>query len=720
VSVLRILKVKRSTIFCEDFENLESNNEIDFSAKNIAVIYAPNGVGKTSLAQVFNKEPQTEFEGTYEQQSELRGENGIFHVIHDQNGRNIIVGQAEDFVMGDNIRYERELRKLIDSAFKTLRETVLISQLKDRFGISKASSKLVDRVADAGIRAYIKELANSRSKGISIDIEEFINNISRLSYIDQEVEEDKIRFLIENSEGNNSIIAQIESITDAEFNRNERIQEVEENSDAIRLLSKYSHKQLCVVCDNDLNALELLDRKTINKSAILNLLDERLRTLIENMLSGLGGNDPFTIKQIMTEAILSGDITGLQTLQTEINRCFVVYSNGINNLFLEGLNETPLTEKWNEYQGLLTRQLTITDEDMQFIERMLNDNLDKHIVLKRDEESKEIKLLLNEKEFLGKDRPDLHLSTGEQNFVSLTFEFVKAKNLNKEIIVIDDPISSFDSIYKNKITYAIIKFLQMKKLIILTHNTDLIRLLEVQKKGCFQLYLFNNVCGETNGFIKVVEEEKDKIIYINKMLEFLRSDCPAEIVDEKLFLISLIPFMRGYAQFIGDRTVKNELTKIMHGYSTDAVELTNIYSTLFGTAKRFADVHRFSVDDILSINLDTLCILNQEHYPLLNKVLKHSLIYLYLRLSVEKVLVDKYGINTERYEQLGDIIMQAFREPVNQSRRIFFMSRKTLLNEFNHFEGNMNIIQPAIDISDTNLQKEQKSILDLLEEIRAE
>ncbi|HWQ42308.1 MAG TPA: hypothetical protein VN456_09795, partial [Desulfosporosinus sp.] len=283
MSVLKMHKVRRSTIFCEDFEALASNNEIDFSSKNIAVVYAPNGVGKTSLAQVFNEEAQTEFEGTYEDRTELRGENGIFHVIHDQNGRNIIGGQTEDYILGDNIRYERELRNSIDSIFKTMRETVLIFRLKDRFGISKASSKLINRT-DVTVRQYIKELANSRSKGVNIDIDEFINNIGGLTLIDQEAEDEKIRFLIENADADNALIPQIESITGAEFNGNERIQEVEENSDAIGLLNKYSHKPLCVVCDNDIKPLELLERKTINKSTILNSLNERLRALILNII----------------------------------------------------------------------------------------------------------------------------------------------------------------------------------------------------------------------------------------------------------------------------------------------------------------------------------------------------------------------------------------------------------------------------------------------------
>ena len=50
--------------------------------------------------------------------------------------------------------------------------------------------------------------------------------------------------------------------------------------------------------------------------------------------------------------------------------------------------------------------------------------------------------------------------------------------------------------------------------------------------------------------------------------------------------------------------------------------------------------------------------------------------------------------------------------------KVFFTSRKTLLNEFNHFEGNMNIFQSVIDISKSALQKEVQSIETKLTEVR--
>jgi hypothetical protein len=41
-----------------------------------------------------------------------------------------------------------------------------------------------------------------------------------------------------------------------------------------------------------------------------------------------------------------------------------------------------------------------------------------------------------------------------------------------------------------------------------------------------------------------------------------------------------------------------------------------------------------------------------------------------------------------------------------------------LLNEFNHFEGNMNIFQPAIDISDKALKKESEDIIQFLSQLK--
>lgn len=101
--------------------------------------------------------------------------------------------------------------------------------------------------------------------------------------------------------------------------------------------------------------------------------------------------------------------------------------------------------------------------------------------------------MIGDKALLGTDPKDMELSRGEQNFISLTFEFLLARHSDKEYVILDDPISSLDSVYKNKIAFCIIKFLENKKQLVLTHNTDLIRLLDVQLNNCFNLYIMNNI-----------------------------------------------------------------------------------------------------------------------------------------------------------------------------------------------------------------------------------
>ena len=56
----------------------------------------------------------------------------------------------------------------------------------------------------------------------------------------------------------------------------------------------------------------------------------------------------------------------------------------------------------------------------------------------------------------------MDLSSGEQNFISLAFELLMARHSNKEYVVLDDPVSSFDSVYKNKIASALSNFWRIK------------------------------------------------------------------------------------------------------------------------------------------------------------------------------------------------------------------------------------------------------------------
>ena len=81
--------IKNNDIFVPDFNNLsEKYGTIEFKGKQgsgrIAVVYAPNGTGKTSLANLLDVETSStnmSFVVTDDNGNEIKPETGAFHVI---------------------------------------------------------------------------------------------------------------------------------------------------------------------------------------------------------------------------------------------------------------------------------------------------------------------------------------------------------------------------------------------------------------------------------------------------------------------------------------------------------------------------------------------------------------------------------------------------------------------------------------------------------------
>lgn len=704
--------------FVSDYKNLIKNNEIDFSREGISVIYGPNGTGKTSLVKALSSEKGTKVKYTYGGNEYTDGSQ--FFVINDQNNRNIIKGETKDFLLGDDIKKEFELQKYIENEYNRLC-TESISILKGNYSVSSSSSKSIDCFSEwVNIQNIIKDLMNNRSKGSKTGVDTYISEFERHSQMTTPYyEQDKLDYIISDLSEKNPLIIEIETIDTDKLSNNPHIKEIEENTEAIKILSRFGYKDQCIVCDSDgIDSENLLSKKSKNKENIIKTLDVKTKKIVEKIIANVSEKDPFRIKDIMLGAIETGNLSDVLLLKKSIKEYKNIFANKAIKELVQLYKASDIKIKNEEYQKMINQKPDIMEEDFLYIEQIISNNMSKKLQIIRDDR-KNIKIVLENKDFLGINREELPLSSGEQNFLSLTFEFLKAKNSDKPIIILDDPISSFDSIYKNKIAYAIVKILQNKKRIILTHNVDLLRLLDGQFKKCFRLFLFNNTENEENGFIALNSDERDMLINLDELLKTFREKIYEYIKDVELFLISLIPFMRGYSTIINDKIIKENLTQLMHGYKTGTVDIAECYIKLFGNMNNIIpNNYKVNVDDILSKTLDGKEIVNKDKYPLLNRTLVHSFTYLFLRLLIEKKLVSKYNIDTESKsgaKQLGQIISKAFPENSKNSddikNRVFLTTKKTLLNEFNHFEGNMSIFQPAIDITDHMLGKEKTDIL---------
>ena len=136
-------KIENGDIFTRDFNPLVRNNEINFpTSEEIAVIYGPNGTGKTSLIKVLGDAKDTRVEFSLDDTENQAG-TGVFHIINDQNNRNIISGETRDFFLGDNIRHEFELQDQVTADRSTV-ITAIISLIKNTFGISAGNSPLIE------------------------------------------------------------------------------------------------------------------------------------------------------------------------------------------------------------------------------------------------------------------------------------------------------------------------------------------------------------------------------------------------------------------------------------------------------------------------------------------------------------------------------------------------------------------------------------------------
>lgn len=707
--------IENEEIFTRDFRPFMKNNVIDFaSTEEIVAIYGPNGTGKTCFVKALAGAKGTKLKFEMDGVTYSSGST-VFHVINDQNNRNIIAGETKDFFLGDNIKKELELQKyLAEGREKTIGE--IIHKLKSNHGISAASSPLLSLITNTDIAEIVKDIVNSKSKGAKFSTKVIINKFASPpfeSIILSDEQQAKLTFLKSDYASKDSLIQQIEQLGSKTLNSNPNVHEIEENTEAIGILNRF-HKDQCIVCDTTgIDWQELLAAKTDNRAKVFEAIDKDIQPLIKKIISLVPATDPFNIKVMLLDAISNGTKRNIDSLISDFETIKGIFERLVINELSAVFDNSDLPAKMKEYQELIDERPEISEEDMLYIEEIIGNSMNKKLSLERDE-NKNLRITLSNNEFLGKTRDQLPLSTGEQNFLSLTFEFLKAKNSACPIVVIDDPISSFDSIYKNKVVYAIVKMLQHKKRIILTHNTDLLRLLDSQYKRCYKLYLMNNTDGEENGFIPLNSKEQEMLISLEKLLATFRGSIFYCIRDMNIFLISMVPFMRGYANIINKETWTEKLTQLMHGYKDVKVDIAKAYIELFGNKDGvIPDTYEVSVPDILSKTVDGVNILDNSKYPLLDKTLRHSFTYLFLRLLVEKKLVEKFKIDTDQNKQLGQIINAAYpdEKDIMQIRnRIRLTSKKTLINEFNHFEGNLSIFQPAIDITDQALNKERVDI----------
>lgn len=180
---LKFNRIVNQSIFQSEFENFSTNgdNVIEFKKQShasggIAVLYAPNGTGKTSLTMVLgNQETRDDlsFEAIYNNNL-IFPETKAFHTIGDQISRNVIKGETSDYLIGRDIRREYNLKKKIDNGIE-IAFTQLNLEYKNDYKTTKVNDYFLSVMKMRSPEAFkfVKEIVNRQSKGKNIDRSNF-------------------------------------------------------------------------------------------------------------------------------------------------------------------------------------------------------------------------------------------------------------------------------------------------------------------------------------------------------------------------------------------------------------------------------------------------------------------------------------------------------------------------------------------------------------------
>ena len=720
-------KLKVDNRFANSFENWTKNNVISFSNDGFIDIYAPNGVGKSSLARALNNENKSEYEYEYngKQYTEKSKESPVL-VIDDFFFRNIATRDNEklsDYILGSQIAKELKLKEKIETSTKKVKDDI-ISYLKKEYNIKSKDSCLCGYIKNDSLKKFINALSNAQDKGKNYSADNLTKLTSEFVLNEnKKIDSNKFNYIKDNIGGKESII---KSIIDFDTNNIKLIHgfsKLDINNDAINILNKHNGITKCIFEDKHVLPDDIKEQLENNKNLIIKQLDESQKKII-NTIFELGDN-PFNIKDTFNNSFELGNSTKVEELITEMKEIILQIENEIIKKYIQLVKDTELEKDYSEYNKIIEKKIELSEDDEMLLKDIVENCINKKVKLTRDD-NKNIIFTIEDNNFIGKSRQELPLSTGEQNFISLYFDLLSAKNSDKEIIIIDDPISSFDSIYKNKIVYSIIKVLaNKKKVIILTHNINTIKLMHHQYKNCFNLYLLNNEKDGDNGFIQINKKEQssetlqdmDFMLEIKNVISFLKSqEINTDLKDKEQFLLSLIPFMRSYSNLLLSDDLYKKLCKLMHGYENDKVDINEIFKKLFDV-DLLQSQYEINVEDILQIDIKDE-IIDKTKYPILNRTLYHNLNYLKLRLLVEHTLynTDTNKMDWTKYPTLHNIIEKYLKNNIDLKNKL--LSKKTLLNEFNHFEYDMCLFMPSLDISDNKLKEERDNIISICDDIK--
>lgn len=727
--------------------------EIDFTTLNKAIIYAPNGVMKTSLSNVFN--------------DISKGNKTVDRIFKDLKSSYNIKYYSNNYTNEQLSKNENiYVVKSFDEKFELTKETI--------------GTLLADEKTRKDYEILISEFSE--------ELSEFKNNLIVLSGINQKDIENQLRndFQI-NKKSDwvdifNILNDSYTRIDDVElFDKikytdliNDKTELIMKDKNFLELIDKYiellnkliSNNEILSKSFSDYNAEEL--GKSLKKH---NLFKNNHKIVLQNGMEIKSIKEWNDVINEQLDKIYSTPEIGkaLQDLKKKMTgnenvRTFreIILSNKELIIYLKDLEKLKKL-LWIHYLNILEKDFSsyyekIASYSIQI--KKLYENAEKqaerweNIVAEFNRRFKvpfEVKIS-NKANFLLKDEaPNLYftytrckgtdeeenadfgkdelmksLSMGEKRAMYLLYilfdiEIIKEKatqGSGKYLIIVDDIADSFD--YKNK--YAIIEYLSDISennhidLLILTHNFDFYRTvvsrIGITRDNCYIVQKKENEELEMTNFSYLKDYFSKGIVN-----EIKTGNINNDI--KKIKLIASIPFYRNLTEYMVLETETLNLTCLLHLKSnpidTSTLKLSDIWN-LIPTSLKSGFNNLFSTDndenylDLIKKLAINICNSPIEKVILENKILLSIAIRLELEKFLKQVLIDNSislecnGVQTRIWSERAKQFLT--KEQIKIVDEVNLMTPESIhLNSF--------MYEPIIDMSDWSLKELYKNVLSL-------
>lgn len=346
-------------------------------------------------------------------------------------------------------------------------------------------------------------------------------------------------------------------------------------------------------------------------------------------------------------------IAYLSTCRESLNEALGTYDRGREELeaIIEEarLEATRWAEVLDEFNGRFSVPFLVTMENQH------------DVILKADAPSIRFRFKGHDGTEVPVEEADLIrvLSNGEKRalyLLNIIFEVIARREEGVEtLFIFDDIADSFD--YKNK--YAIVEYLRditeipLFFQIILTHNYDFYRTvssrLDLGRDNKF--HTLRNEAGVQ------IRQEK----YQNNPFNYWKEKLPEGTHDD--FLLAMIPFVRNIAEFSGQEDVEAELTQYLHVKAGSAALTVASLEALFKRVVHFKSELALpnggkKVFELLFERADAACGLAEEQIELETKIV----LAMAIRLKAESFMI-------------GEINDQAFVDAIKSNQTFKLLQR---------------------------------------------